>query len=393
MVDLPTLLAVTVLATGISGVLLIFAWFTNQRTPALALWATGYVMSAVGLALIVARGQIDDFWSIDMANALLITAYGIVWTGARSFNGRSTPGAYILLGSAAWLLARQFDVFQSSVTARIAFVSALVFGYTALTGLEFWRSDRKLSSCWPLIAIIGLHAAVFLSRVFWPGWMVQMLTGRQPALSVMALFSFELLFHSFCAAFLLAFLVKERREQHYKRASLVDPLTGIWNRRAFLDQASRNLSRAAMNRQAVAFIAFDLDRFKSINDSYGHLAGDKILCGFGSVVTEALRPGDVFGRIGGEEFACLLGDVSPAGAAMIAERLRERVADMEVDFGPSRLRTTVSLGVVIATRPQPDLEALMSAADRALYRAKECGRNRVEFAKLSSVPVQKSARR
>jgi diguanylate cyclase (GGDEF)-like protein len=220
-----------------------------------------------------------------------------------------------------------------------------------------------------------------LSRIIWPGWMLHALTGPSPTISVIALIFFMLLFHTVFAAFLLAFLMKERRERHYRRAALVDPLTGIWNRRAFLGYASRRLSKAAINKQAVALIAFDLDHFKIINDGYGHLAGDRMLCSFCNAMTGALRPGDLFGRIGREEFAVLLVDVSAVDAETTAERLRCRFANMETDCGSSRLCATVSAGVATAGQPLPDLESLMLAADRALYRAKKLGRNKVELEK------------
>lgn len=380
MVDLPTLFAVTIFANGMSGVLLIYAWFANRHTPALALWAIGYFIATTGMTLIVARGTIGDLWSIDIANALVIAAYGIVWMGARSFNNRKTQVLYVLVGPATWLVVRQLEALHS-MSGRIVVVSFLLLCYTVLTGFEFWRGDRRLSSCWPLIAVIAIHAVVFVSRILWPVWVLERLTSRQPSPSVLAFVSFELLFHSFCAAFLLAFLAKERRESGYKRASLVDPLTGVWNRRGFLDYASRQLSRAASEKLPVPVIAFDLDQFKSINDSYGHSAGDRLLCCFCDVVSEALRSGDVFGRIGGEEFACLLADVSGVDAAAVAERLRHRFANTEIKFGSSRLHATVSSGIALAGQPPPDLETLMSAADRALYRAKELGRNRVELSK------------
>jgi diguanylate cyclase (GGDEF)-like protein len=381
MVDLPTLFAVTIFANGLSGVLLLYAWFTNRHTPALALWAMGYFVATTGMTLIVARGTIGDLWSIDIANALVIAAYGIVWMGARSFNNRKTPVLSVLVGPATWLVICQLEALHSSISGRIVVLSSLLFCYTLLTGFEFWRGDRKLSSCWPLIVVIGIHSVVFLSRILWPGWVLEMFTGRQLSLSVLALVSFQLLFHTFCAAFLLAFLVKERREQDYKRASLVDPLTGVWNRRAFLDYASRQLRRAASDKLPMALIAFDLDQFKSINDTYGHLAGDCLLRSFCEVASKALRSGDLFGRIGGEEFACLLADVSSMDAAAVAERLRRRFANTEINCGSSRLHATVSAGIALAGQPLPDLEALMSTADRALYRAKELGRNRVELSK------------
>jgi predicted signal transduction protein with EAL and GGDEF domain len=185
-----------------------------------------------------------------------------------------------LVAPAAWFLLRQLEILLFSNYARVLTVSSMLFCCLVLTGFEFWRSNRDLPSRWPVIAIVGAQAAVFLSRILWPGWMVRLLAGHGLTLSVTVLIFFEILFQTFFATFLLAFLAKERREEHFRQASFVDPLTGIWNRRAFLEYASRNLSRAAINKRAVALISFDLDQFKFINDRYGHQAGDRILCGF-----------------------------------------------------------------------------------------------------------------
>jgi diguanylate cyclase (GGDEF)-like protein len=380
MVDLSTLIAVAVFAKGVSGVLLIYAWFTNRHTPALALWAIAFLLASGGTALFVTEERIGDVRLIDIADALLIGAYGFMWMGARSFNDRRTPVAYLLVAPAAWFLVRQLEVWHFSDATRVVLVSMILLSCLLLTGFEFWRSNRSLPSRWPMIAIIGVQAAVFLSRILWPGWMLRLLAGHHSA-AVTLLILFELPFQTFFAAFLLAFLVKERSEEYFRQASLVDPLTNIWNRRAFLEFASRRLNRAAIDKQAVALISFDLDHFKYINDEYGHLAGDQMLCSFCDVVAEALRAGDLFGRIGGEEFACLLVNVSTMDAVAIAERLRCRFANTEIYSGSTPLRATVSSGVAMTGQPQPNLAALMSAADRALYRAKELGRNRVELEK------------
>jgi diguanylate cyclase (GGDEF)-like protein len=378
MVDLSTLIVVAVLAKGVSGVLLIYAWFSNRHTPALALWAIAFLLSSAATALI-AEERIDDFQLIDIADALLIGAYGLLWMGARSFNNRRTPVAFLLVAPAAWFLVRQLEAWHFSDAASIVFVSTILLCCLVLTGFEFWRCNRDLPSRWPLIAIIGADAGVVLSLIFWPDWMLRLLAGHGTAVAVLILF--EILFQTFFVAFLLAFLVKERSEEHFRQASLVDPLTGIWNRRAFLEFASRRLNRAAIDKQAVALISFDLDHFKYINDRYGHLTGDRMLRSFCDVVTEALRPDDLFGRIGGEEFACLLVNVSTMDAVATAERLRCRFADTKIYSGSAPLRATVSSGVATAGRPPSDLETLMSAADRALYRAKDLGRNRVELEK------------
>src|SRR5262249_4844993 len=156
------------------------------------------------------------------------------------FDGRHTPLPYALAGVVVWLSACQVESFLDSMSARIILFSAINLGYTTLTAFEFWRyGDKQLMSRWPLIVILAVHAGVFLSRIVWPGWMLYVMSGRSPALSLTVFVSFELLFHTFCAAFLLSLIVRERSELRYKRASSVDPLTGILNRRGFTESATR----------------------------------------------------------------------------------------------------------------------------------------------------------
>jgi len=136
--------------------------------------------------------------------------------------------------------------------------------------------------------------------------------------------------------------------------------------------------RARFAREPTAIIIFDLDRFKSINDWYGHLAGDEVLTSFCRLATSHLRPNDLFGRIGGEEFASLLPDTGEDDAIWLAERVRRAFEASSHPIGQRAIRSTVSVGVAISDEEYSDLSALLAAADRALYRAKALGRNRVE---------------
>jgi hypothetical protein len=154
MVDLPTLVAVAVSAKGISGVLLIYAWVTNRHTPALALWAIGFFVASAATALILT----EDDRSIDIADALLIGAYTVLWIGARSFNNRKTPVAYLSIAPAVWFLMHQLEAWHFSTSTRVAVASSILLSYLVLIGFEFWRSHRDLPSRWPLIAIIGAQA-------------------------------------------------------------------------------------------------------------------------------------------------------------------------------------------------------------------------------------------
>ena len=379
-VDVPTLLVVTVFAGVTSGLLLTYAWLLHRKSLAIALWALAFLLGSAGLTLIIARGDIDDFWSIDAANALLTAAYGVMWMGARNFDGRRTPLLYVLAGAGVWLAACQIESFHASMAARIVLLSAINLTYTAMTGFEFWRyGDRQLMSRWPLIVIFGVHASATLSRIVWPNSLVLVMSGHSST-SLTVFIVFEVLFNMLCAAFLLAFIVKERSELRYRRASFVDPLTGVLNRRGFTEGATRQLRRMAINHEPAALVAFDLDRFKALNDTHGHLVGDRVLCAFCDVVNGALRPGDLFGRIGGEEFVCLLLNIPQKEAFAVAERIRSRFADHEIDAGSIKVRATASAGMAFASAQDWDFPALMLAADKTLYRAKQRGRNRIEAA-------------
>ena len=179
---------------------------------------------------------------------------------------------------------------------------------------------------------------------------------------------------------------KERAELEQRKAALTDSLTGIANRRAFFDRGVRLLETALADRRSAALLLFDLDRFKDVNDTAGHQVGDLVLKAFCELIVASMMPRDLFGRLGGEEFACLVADVSMAQALQIAERLRRQFAEMK--FPGLEANATVSVGVAMAGEAERSLNTLLATADRALYRAKAEGRNRVASAPL--VLVDKS---
>jgi diguanylate cyclase (GGDEF)-like protein len=180
-------------------------------------------------------------------------------------------------------------------------------------------------------------------------------------------------------------MAKERAEHRHKTAALVDPLTGVSNRRAFLQDGEAHLRRQATDPRPTAVMLLDLDNFKSINDRYGHGVGDRVLEIFADVSSGCLRRIDLFGRVGGEEFAALLRDTTRERAFTVAEEIRTAFADAtrEVDGRP--LAATVSIGIVVSHDAVLDLSALLAQADHALYRAKDNGRNRVEVASIEGI--------
>jgi diguanylate cyclase (GGDEF)-like protein len=185
-------------------------------------------------------------------------------------------------------------------------------------------------------------------------------------------------FFAFCIPYLFAAMARERMVLGYKHASLIDPLTGIGNRRAFFERGEKLLFRHTFERRSAALLLFDLDKFKHINDTFGHQAGDLVLTSFCGIATAALRPDDLFGRIGGEEFAAFLPHTSLDEGLAVAERIRSNFEVTTLKIGVTTLAATVSVGVAMTSDLSRNLSDLIGTADRALYRSKANGRNRVE---------------
>jgi diguanylate cyclase (GGDEF)-like protein len=172
-----------------------------------------------------------------------------------------------------------------------------------------------------------------------------------------------------------------RLQHHFERAATVDGLTGLRNRR-WLDEAfARQLTRTLRAGRPASLLMLDLDRFKDLNDTFGHLVGDAVLCRIARALARSLRPQDLLARFGGEEFAVLLPDTDTGEAMTIAERLRQSVTPAstgESDDNSVQALPTATLSVGVATAHLSDsLPALLSLADTALYRAKTGGRDRV----------------
>jgi diguanylate cyclase (GGDEF)-like protein len=171
---------------------------------------------------------------------------------------------------------------------------------------------------------------------------------------------------------------RQEIEQKLLEMATTDVLTGLCNRRRFLEMAEQELSRAKRYGHCLAMMVLDLDLFKQVNDTYGHQVGDEVLKNLAEVGSACLRRVDLMGRVGGEEFAVLLPETDLEAALPVAERLRQAVEYSCVHLPEGEVCCTVSIGVAQST-PQSELslETLLKLADDALYAAKKAGRNRV----------------
>jgi diguanylate cyclase (GGDEF)-like protein len=379
--NLTTLLAISVFTPAVAGCLLLLSWLQDRRVVALGVWGFGFITASVATTLIIVlRGTIPDFWSIIVGNALLAAAYGILWCGARKLNGMHVSVPLALAGVLLWLVACSIGPIYARPEARAAVMAAIGICYMLLAVYELWRGRGDGVWRWPIMALLLAHAASIPVHIPVAGaW-----KHPDPAdVDLITFMIFEAAFVSMCAAYLFGSLVKDRIAARYQQAALTDPLTGVANRREFLQTGERLLMRTRFSHQPTALLMFDLDCFKSINDKFGHGAGDEVLVAFCRLATAHLRANDLFARIGGEEFAILLPDTTRQDALWLAERIRAAVETASHTVGDHAIRATVSAGVALSNDATADLAGLLKAADQTLYRAKEAGRNRVEISSLA----------
>ena len=376
--DISTLLAVATCVTALLGLFLLFVWM-QDRVRALAWWGAAYLIGGFSIAIWSIEPLISPPLPAGAANALLFISCGMIWNAARLFHGRRLLWGAMVAGATVWLLACMIDEFAQSAVARIVLASFIVSAYTFLTAAELWRERRKhLLRRWPAIFVPMLHGAVFLfpiplaSLLPADGGMVTLASGW------IAVFALEIMLYVVGTAFIVLVLSKERTLRMHKAAAHTDPMTGLFNRRGFLESAKALMARQLKRGEPVSVLMFDLDHFKSINDSYGHAVGDEALRLFASTVGSSMRANDVIARFGGEEFVALVpGPIEDAVIA--ADRVRCAFETAGREVGQYRLGATVSVGAATG-RATMDIEELIGNADAALYRAKLNGRNRVEQA-------------
>lgn len=160
------------------------------------------------------------------------------------------------------------------------------------------------------------------------------------------------------------------------RLAATDFLTGVWNRRRFMELGKAEVARVRRSGRCFGTVMIDVDHFKTVNDTYGHDVGDSVLRTLAEACVDRLRNVDIVGRMGGEEFALILPETDPQGAKLTVERLREYLGELAVPIDSGTLKVTVSAGVTTVHDPRDSIEAALKRADEALYEAKGSGRNK-----------------
>jgi len=366
----PTLGAAFILLSLVLGLSLIFSWALNRAIPSLLWWGAAFCLIALGMGLVATSTSAPAVSTLLIANAIVALAYGSLYAGFRVFNERTWHFPVSVIGATLWV--GMFPAIYDAPGIRLVLMSAIAAGYSFLSAVELWRNAKQpLASSRMVIALLLVLAAfntargslgLSLSSIEW----IDSFANRWSSEMALVLVAFIPGF-----AMALISMAKEKVEFAYRTAALVDPLTGVPNRRAFLEAATR-ITQAA-GQKPVSCLLFDLDNFKNLNDNFGHDLGDEALCLFARFLGRTLPEG-AYGRLGGEEFGAILA-LDHIDAKKLAHTIRLNFADAGQIIRGRPVIATVSVGCATAIGTTP--EELIQQADVALYQAKAGGRNAV----------------
>ncbi len=375
--DTPTLLIILIVSNFLMAGAMWIA-FAGRFREGLGQWTGALVVQGVAWLLVSGSIGVPELASIAAANALLAYCWSLQMSALLEFHKHPTP-RWLLSGPViiAFLV---FFIYLPESRARLA-VSGLVFGVAQfVTGaaLLHYRIAAEHRTRWLLAGSFFLMSGGLLWLGFTAWFEPEAIlptsgASDAPGPALLAFYAVTI-----ASSFAFILMHKERSDRETYELATTDSLTGVYNRRTFKELAEPQLSRSRRGQLPVSLLMLDLDHFKRINDTYGHLAGDDVLKAFAVLVRNCLRKEDLLARYGGEEFVVLLPGAAPAAAAILAERIREEVAARPFDANGHLVRVTVSQGVASeAGDTLPSLEAMLGRADEALYAAKNQGRNRV----------------
>lgn len=354
----------------------------RESSDGLWLWLASLVAQALAYSLMALTETADMLLYHVVAQAVLATFLTLQAAALFQFFGRRLKSWWHLVP--ALLVSLLLGLAAGSPAALTIFAGVLFGAAYVVLAMVASQLGAGMQSAGLRLLVIGfsLGAIAFFIRALPVLQMPDFLGGAQAPETLMVLG----LFLSFMVIILtsVGFLVlqKDRAEEEATKLAVTDPLTGTFNRRTFLDLAEKEIARSRRSQVPLTLVMFDLDLFKSVNDRYGHLAGDYVLKRFVEVARMCLRQEDLLVRYGGEEFCLLLPDTDTDDAAALAERIRGATEYSLFVFNDGKTEKTISVTVSggvakLQTNAEEEVDSLVARADEALYAAKAGGRNQI----------------
>jgi diguanylate cyclase (GGDEF)-like protein len=375
-VDIPTMVLMVAVIQLLCGGLLIYAAFHYHDVPAATLWGVSHIVLAGGVALSIVGAITGDDRIAACAFVVFLTCAALQWHGTRLLTGAHPHFPLVFVGPLLIAAVNLLPAGPALPAIRGIAASALNLTYFAGAFYILWRPPAgSLAAYKPLAALFIANIVAIGLGPF--GGLGSTEMGLPPLLSIGGFIYLEAQIFVIGTTIFIVAAVRERKEFTSRNAATIDPLTGLANRRSFFELAENLIRRSRIAGTRCGVLMIDLDNFKWINDRHGHAVGDHVLRLFAETARKALRPGDVLGRIGGEEFATILPGSSTEASLAIAERMRKTFQSSAECVNGIPIHATFSAGVA-AFLPGTTLDMLMREADAALYLAKQNGRNRIE---------------
>lgn len=372
-------LALLVITAALSAMMLAIVWSLRRcGLPGVREWCHANLIVTCALALFALRGTIPDVLSIVAANTALGWALCMFYAGTARFCGRTPPWRWLIASCSA--VAAGIVVLRYGVdlfNARVVLVSVFHAALCAGVGILLIRArpiGRPGSHCLTTAAFALTFAFGHTARGVFAALSMIGDSLSSPGLNIVFLTLGALVMPALSMGAVL--MIHDRLVRQLEAIANTDTLTGVASRKAYEDEATRELAHAARGGPMPALVIIDIDRFKSVNDTWGHAAGDVVLRDFARVATGEIRAADRLARLGGEEFVILLPGTGEGEARHVAERIRARAEANPVETMFGTVHYTVSGGVA-TWRAGESLAQLAARADAALYHAKLSGRNRI----------------
>ncbi|WP_019142471.1 GGDEF domain-containing protein [Noviherbaspirillum massiliense] len=368
--------------------LLVLSSLLRSGIPGIREWSAASVIGIAAYVLYAYGRALPPFLAYEAANTVYAVAGAAVLAGFRRFVGRNVPWILLGVGLASHTIAiALFHYRFDSYVLRTVTVAVFQGAVCLAIALAVLQSRRSWRSRYPYVFTAAIALVVAL------GHLIRCLVYMKNSGEISSLLQpspWNLVFVSAGTTVIPVLILggvmmaHDRMMAKAEHAANRDFLTGAWSRRAFFEFAEREVQRAQRAGRKLSLLVFDVDHFKSINDTYGHAAGDRVLADIGGRAAAVVRNIDYFARIGGEEFAVLLPEADRAAGLIVAERLRAALHRAEA-HGNEKAGTippmaySVSIGVATLEASE-SLAELMHRADAALYEAKAAGRNTVIWA-------------
>ena len=379
--DIRTMMVmISALSLLFSGLLALVGLHAGN-TQGVRQWSVGSLFIGLGLGFAyIELEPADNAWALIFGAAFTLAGAGFQFNGIKLFKtGHCNKHIPWILAGLAFSHSIWFVALHPDIHSRVIANSILLFIINAASARAlFIDIEQPLRTAyWFTAASFTIFAIMFLVRAIIVFQLPEHTYGlySQIPLNPASFFIGSMAQMSIVFGFVL--MINYRLTADHQLLASIDGLTGAMNRRSLEQESARLLAHCSRTGEALAVMMIDVDHFKSINDRYGHLMGDEVLRRLAVIAQQTMRSNDYLARYGGEEFCILLPATVEKDAWVLADRLRQLFSTTLIEFGGEALQSTISIGVADTKHAGLEFASLLVAADKAMYRAKQEGRNRV----------------